>query len=218
MLRDMFISEITVRVFDGLRESCSLDHLGMRYGDVPLLTARSLVPSSTVLHVFRATLTSVVALQHCTELEVVDVSACAQLADLGTLGLAPCLCEVDAAGSGVLHVSELSRSCSLERFLLAQCVLLNEVGPLGQCVDLRELRLTGTGAQQLEGLARAPSLHLLDISFCRQLASFTALLSLPRLRYLCMGGCTAAQRQMEEVMVVVAALTSRCNVVSVLRS
>ncbi|AYU81482.1 hypothetical_protein [Leishmania infantum] len=140
MLRDMLISEITVRVFDGLRESRSLARLGMRYGDAPLLKARSLVSSLTVLHAFSTTLTSVVALQHCTALEVADVSACAPLADLGTLDLAPCLREVDAAGSGVLHVSGLSRSCSLERFLLAQCVHLDEVGPLGQCVDLRELR------------------------------------------------------------------------------
>ncbi|TPP42497.1 hypothetical protein CGC21_10910 [Leishmania donovani] len=134
------VQKITVRVFDGLRESRSLARLGMRYGDAPLLKARSLVSSLTVLHAFSTTLTSVVALQHCTALEVADVSACAPLADLGTLDLAPCLREVDAAGSGVLHVSGLSRSCSLERFLLAQCVHLDEVGPLGQCVDLRELR------------------------------------------------------------------------------
>ncbi|KAG5472161.1 hypothetical protein CUR178_02836 [Leishmania enriettii] len=187
----------------------------MRYCDVQLLTALSPVSSLTILHASSSTLTSVVSLQHCAALEVVEVSACAQLIDLGPLGLAPRLREVDATGSGVRQISGLSRSCSLEKLLLGQCVHLSEVGPLGQCVSLRELHLTSTPVQQLESLADAPALRHLDISFCYQLASLTVLLSLPRLRHLSMGRCTAARRQAEEVKAVLAALTAQPNNVSV---
>ncbi|KAK7201538.1 hypothetical protein NESM_000217800 [Novymonas esmeraldas] len=213
-LHDVFVSESTVTVLDGLRESRSLARLGMRYCDVPLLTALSPVSSLTVLHASGSMLTSVVALQHCASLEVVEVSACAQLFDLGPLGLAPNLRELDATGSGVRQVTGLERSCSLERLSLAQCVHLDDVGPLGLCASLRDLQLSGVPVRQLDGLASAPSLRYLDISFCRQLASFSVLPSLRKLRRVSMGGCTMAQRRGDEAAAVVASLTSRLDAVT----
>lgn len=217
-LRDMFISESTVEMLDGLRDSRSLARLGMRYCDIPLLAALSPVASLTVLHAASSGLTSVDALQHCAALEVVEVSACAQLADLGPLGLAPSVREIDATGSGVRHVAGLSRSSSLEKLLLSHCVHLDDVGPLRQCRRLRVLHLSGIPVRHLEGLAESPLLEHLDISFCRQLVSYAVLPRLPRLRHVSMAGCTAAQRRAEEVAAVVAALrTGRSDATVVLR-
>lgn len=138
MVRNMFISESTVTVFDGLRESHSLARLGVRDCDVPLVTALSPM-SSSIMHASSTTPSPPLWLRSTTlRGGDLDGSACAQLADLGPLGLPPCLREVEATGSGVLHVSRLSRSCSLERLLLAQCIHLDEVGPLDQCFSLRE--------------------------------------------------------------------------------
>ncbi|KAG5471485.1 hypothetical protein LSCM1_01577 [Leishmania martiniquensis] len=155
-LRDMLISESTVEVLDGLRESRSRSRLGMRYFDVPLLAALSPVPSLTILHASSFTRTSVAALQHCTALEAVEVSACAQLFDLRPLGLAPSSREIVATGSSVRRISGVSRSCSLERLLLGQCLRLHDIGPLGECASPRELHLSGAPVQLLQVLANPP--------------------------------------------------------------
>lgn len=208
-LRDLFISESTVEVVEGLHASRSLERLGMRYCDIPSLTALSSVASLRVLHASCSTLASVAALQHCALLEVVEVAACGQLLDLGPLGLAPSLVEVDATGSGVRHVDGLRFSTTLEKLRLAQCGQLEDVGRLGQCVRLRQLSLTGTPVRSLEGLAGAPALAWLDVSFCRQLVNFNVLLRLPELRRVLVAGCTAALRRPEDVRGVVESLCAR---------
>lgn len=139
MVRDMFISESTVTVLDGLRESHTLARLGVRDCDVPLVTALSPMSSSIFMHASSTTPSPPLWLRSTTlRGGGLDGSACAQLADLGPLGLLPCLRDVEATGSGVLPVSGLSRSWSLERLLLAQCIHFDEVGSLDQCFSLRE--------------------------------------------------------------------------------
>lgn len=214
-LRDLFISESTVEVVEGLRDSRSLVRLGMRYCDLPSLTALTAVATLRILHAASSSLASVAALQFCPSLEVVEVAACGQLLDLGSLGLAPSLVEVDATGSGVRHVDGLCRSTSLEKLRLAHCSHLEEVGRLGLCVRLRHLSLTGTAVRSLEGLAGAPALSWLDVSFCRQLGSLSVLLHLPELRRVLVRGCTAALRHPEEVRVVVESLGARRKKVEV---
>jgi hypothetical protein len=208
-LRDLFISESTVERLEGLQGSHSLVRLGMRYCDVDVFTALSSISSLRVLHASSSTVTSVAALQHCVSLEVVEVTACAQLVDLGPLGSAPRLRELDASGSGVRHIDGLRHSASLEKLLLSQCVHLEDIGHLSECVHLRQLGLTGTGVRSLDGLAGAPALAWLDVSFCRHLANFAVLLQLPQLRHVATGGCTTALRCPEEVQRVLESLCGR---------
>ncbi|KPA74493.1 hypothetical protein ABB37_09158 [Leptomonas pyrrhocoris] len=217
-LRDLFISESTVEVVEGLQESRSLVRLGMRYCDVSVLAALSSVSSLRILHASSSTLTSVAALQYCVSLEVVEVAACAQLIDVGPLGLAPRLLELDASGSGVRHVDGLRYSGSLEKLLLAQCTQLEDCGLLGRCVRLRQLSLTGTRVRSLDGLAGAPALMWLDVSFCRQLANFGVLLQLPQLRQVMVRGCTEALRRPEDAESVMASLCARRKRVVVIQS
>ncbi|KPI85075.1 hypothetical protein ABL78_5880 [Leptomonas seymouri] len=216
-LRDLFISESTVEMLEGLQESRSLVRLGMRYCDVLVLAALSSVSSLRILHASSSTLTSVAALQYCVSLEVVEVAACAQLVDLGPLGLAPRLLELDASGSGVRRIDGLRHSTSLEKLLLAQCIYLEDIDHLGQCVHLRQLSLTGARIRSLDGLAGAPALMWLDVSFCRQLSSFSVLLQLPQLHQVLVGGCTEALRRPDDVQGIVSNLRARRKKVMVIQ-
>ncbi|XQJ29474.1 hypothetical protein NXY56_005526 [Leishmania guyanensis] len=110
-----------------------------------------------VLHASSTTLISVVALQHCAALEVVDVCAWHSVGRSRATRIGAVLVW------GGRHWMWCAPRIQAE-LLLTSCIYPNEVSPLGQCVNLRELSLTGTLANQSEGWA-----HARFASSCHQL-------------------------------------------------
>lgn len=191
-LREVYASESSVTTIYGLGRSRSLAHIGLRYCDVASLEALANTRTLSVLNVSCTPIPSVQCLSLLPMLTRVDLSGCAQLRDIGSLGAVATLRELNACGSGVAVVHGLGRAKKLRSLLLDNCQELRELPGLGACEELEVLAANSCGLTSIAGLKGACSLAKLDISFCRHLEDLSVLFDLPALEKVNLEGCAGA--------------------------